>query len=95
MSASNTVSGEDFTMGGERAARGWRPRGSSARFRAGYDARLAHAAGITIYESFEAAEPVWRAFEPRAAGTAFQSFDWLSAWHRTVGGATGVAPAIA
>ncbi|MEQ9795672.1 GNAT family N-acetyltransferase [Parvibaculum sp.] len=95
MSDSNTVSGEDFTMGGERAARGWRPRGSSARFRAGYDARLAHAAGITIYESFEAAEPVWRAFEPRAAGTAFQSFDWLSAWHRNVGGATGVAPAIA
>lgn len=72
-----------------------RPRGISAKFRAGYDARLAHAAGITLYESFEAAEPVWRAFEAHAAGTAFQTFDWLSAWHRHVGEGLGVAPAIA
>ena len=61
-----SVASEDFTIDGERATEGWRPRGSSARFRSGYDARLAHAAGITIYESFEAAETVWRAFEPRA-----------------------------
>ena len=60
-------------------------RGTTARFRAGYEARLAHAAGTTLYESFEAAEPVWRAFEARAAGTAFQSFDWLSIWYRHVG----------
>ncbi|MDP3329663.1 GNAT family N-acetyltransferase [Parvibaculum sp.] len=71
-----------------------RPRGT-ARFRAGYDARLAHAAGVTVYESFEAAEPQWRAFEGQAVGTAFQSFDWLSAWHRHVGAGLGVAPAIA
>ena len=70
-------------------------RGTTARFRAGYEARLAHAAGITIYESFEAAEPVWRAFEARAAGTAFQSFDWLSIWYRHVGRDLGVEPAIA
>jgi len=70
-------------------------RGTTARFRAGYEARLAHAAGITLYESFEAAEPVWRAFEARAAGTAFQSFDWLSIWYRHVGRELGVEPAIA
>lgn len=70
-------------------------RGTTARFRAGYEARLAHAAGITLYESFEAAEPVWRAFEARAAGTAFQSFDWLSIWYRHVGRDLGVEPAIA
>ncbi len=70
-------------------------RGRSACFRAGYDARLAHVAGITLYESFEAAEPVWRAFEARATGTAFQSFDWLSAWYARVGKALGIAPAIA
>ena len=70
-------------------------RGTTARFRAGYEARLAHAAGITLDESFEAAEPVWRAFEARAAGTAFQSFDWLSIWYRHVGRDLGVEPAIA
>lgn len=70
-------------------------RGTTARFRAGYAARLAHAAGTTLYESFEAAEPVWRDFEARAAGTAFQSFDWLSIWHRHVGERLGIEPAIA
>lgn len=72
-----------------------RSRGRVARFRPGYNSRLAHAAGITLYESFEAAEPVWRAFEAAAIGTAFQSFDWLSAWYRHVGKGLGVAPAIA
>lgn len=70
-------------------------RGTTARFRAGYEARLAHAAGTTLYESFEAAEPAWRAFETRAAGTAFQSFDWLSTWYRHVGERLGIEPAIA
>ncbi|MBX3508139.1 MAG: GNAT family N-acetyltransferase [Parvibaculum sp.] len=89
-----SVSSEDFTMVPE-AGRTPRPRGISARFRAGYEARLAHAAGITIYETFEAAEPVWRAFEERARGTAFQSFDWLSIWHAHVGATEGIEPAIA
>ncbi|HCX65989.1 MAG TPA: hypothetical protein DHK64_00180, partial [Rhodobiaceae bacterium] len=48
-----------------------RPRGATARSRAGYDARLAQAAGVTLYESFEAAESAWRDFETRAVGTAF------------------------
>ncbi|MEQ8267250.1 MAG: GNAT family N-acetyltransferase [Parvibaculum sp.] len=85
-----SVSSEDFLSPSVP-----RPRGRVARFRSGYDARLAHAAGITLYESFEAAEPVWRGFEARATGTAFQSFDWLSAWYRHVGQGLGVTPAIA
>ncbi|MFN4354741.1 GNAT family N-acetyltransferase [Parvibaculum sp.] len=89
-----SVSSEDFTMVPE-AGGAARPRGINARFRAGYEARLAHAAGITIYETFEAAEPVWRAFEGRARGTAFQSFDWLSIWHAHVGAVDGIEPAIA
>ena len=66
----------------------WRHPGVAASF----SARLARAAGIAVYSSFEAAEPVWRAFEASANGTAFQSFDWLSAWHAHVGAA--VEPAI-
>ncbi|MDZ4380065.1 MAG: GNAT family N-acetyltransferase [Parvibaculum sp.] len=84
---------ETFEQPAAFARRG--ARGTTARFRAGYEARLAHAAGITLYESFEAAEPVWRAFEAHAAGTAFQSFDWLSIWHRHVGKRLGIEPAIA
>ena len=89
-----SVSSEDFTIVPE-ADSPVLPRGINARFRAGYDARLAHAAGITIYDTFEAAEPVWRAFEKRATGTAFQSYDWLSIWHAHVGAKDGVEPAIA
>ena len=86
-------SGEILSATGARARR--QGRGRSACFRAGYDARLAHVAGITLYESFEAAEPVWRDFEARATGTAFQSFDWLSAWYARVGKGRGIEPAIA
>lgn len=89
-----SVSSEDFTIA-QGAGRTSRPRGVSARFRAGYEARLGHAAGITIYDTFEAVEPVWRAFEEQARGTAFQGFDWLSIWHAHVGAAEGIEPAIA
>jgi len=49
---------------------------------------------ITVFTSFEAAESEWRAFEATASGSAFQSFDWLSAWHRHVGAAAKVQPVI-
>lgn len=68
------------------------PRWRSPGVAASFSARLARAAGIAVYSSFEAAEPVWRAFETTATGTAFQSFDWLSAWHAHVGAA--IEPAI-
>jgi len=90
-----SVSTEDFAAPADLTAPPSRPHGRCARFRSGYAARLAHAAGITIFEDFAAAEPIWRNFEAQAAGTAFQSFDWLSIWHRHVGQAAGIEPAIA
>ncbi|PKQ05011.1 MAG: hypothetical protein CVT72_10805 [Alphaproteobacteria bacterium HGW-Alphaproteobacteria-11] len=66
----------------------WRSRGVTRSF----PERVARAAGIAVYTSFEAVEPVWRGFEATATGTAFQSFDWLSAWHAHAG--AGTTPAI-
>jgi CelD/BcsL family acetyltransferase involved in cellulose biosynthesis len=40
-------------------------------------------------------EDEWRAFEQAAECTAFQSFEWLSAWQRHIGVRERVAPAIA
>lgn len=90
-----SVSSEDYAVPADLTARPSRPHGRCARFRSGYAARLAHAAGITIFEDFATAEPLWRSFEAEAEGTAFQSFDWLSIWHRHVGQAEGIEPAIA
>ncbi len=69
------------------------PRQRGRRVAASFPERLARVAGVAVYTSFEAAEPVWRAFEASATGTAFQSFDWLSAWHAHAG--AGTTPAIA
>lgn len=49
---------------------------------------------LSIYENLEAIEKDWRAFEPRADGTVFQSFDWLATWQRHIGALSGVTPAI-
>ncbi|MEX0840247.1 MAG: GNAT family N-acetyltransferase [Parvibaculum sp.] len=68
------------------------PRRRDCGVTTSFAARLARAAGVAVYTSFEAAEPVWRAFETKATGTAFQSFDWLSAWHAHAG--ANVTPAI-
>lgn len=43
------------------------------------------AAEITVFSSFEDAEPVWREFEARADLYAFQCFDWLANWYRFIG----------
>ena len=61
---------------------------------AGMAQRIAHASGITVFTAFEQAEEAWRALEIDAAGTAFQSFDWLSIWYEHVGRREGVEPAI-
>ncbi|MDO8839932.1 MAG: GNAT family N-acetyltransferase [Parvibaculum sp.] len=68
------------------------PQQRGRRVAASFPERLARVAGVAVYTSFEAAEPVWRAFEATATGTAFQSFDWLSAWHAHAG--AGTTPAI-
>jgi CelD/BcsL family acetyltransferase involved in cellulose biosynthesis len=39
-------------------------------------------------------EQDWRRFEQTADCTAFQTFDWLSVWHRHIGAREGVKPAI-
>ncbi|MAB13728.1 GNAT family N-acetyltransferase [Parvibaculum sp.] len=61
---------------------------------AGMAQRIAHASGINVYSSFAQAEKAWREMEAEAAGTAFQSFDWLSIWHEHVGQHEGIEPAI-
>src|SRR5262245_15272700 len=55
---------------------------------AGYDLAL------TLIEDLAALEPEWRRFELYADGTVFQSYDWLSLWHRHIGVPAGVRVAI-
>lgn len=49
---------------------------------------------IDLFSTFGEAEGAWRAFERDAAFYAFQSFDWLSTWHKHIGEADAVEPAI-
>jgi len=49
---------------------------------------------IAVYEDLSAIEQDWRAFEPHADCTVFQSFDWLATWQRLIGVRNGVQPAI-
>lgn len=49
---------------------------------------------IAVYEDLSAIERDWRAFEPHADCTVFQSFDWLATWQRHIGARNGVLPAI-
>ena len=49
---------------------------------------------IAVYENLSAIERDWRAFEPHADCTVFQSFDWLATWQRHIGARNGVRPAI-
>ncbi|MGD2047616.1 MAG: GNAT family N-acetyltransferase [Gemmatimonadota bacterium] len=48
-----------------------------------------------VYRSLDEAETAWRDFEATAECWPFQSFDFVSAWHRTIGRAKGVEPCIA
>jgi len=49
---------------------------------------------ISVYEDLAAIERDWRAFEPQADGTVFQSFDYLATWQRHIGERAGERPAI-
>ncbi len=49
---------------------------------------------LAVYEDLSAIEQDWRAFEPHADCTVFQSFDWLASWQRHIGVRNGVRPAI-
>ncbi len=56
--------------------------------------RLRRDLRLSVYEDLAAIEKDWRAFEPQADGTVFQSFDWLATWQRHIGARAGVTPAI-
>ena len=49
---------------------------------------------LTVYDDLQAVENIWRDFQKGADCTAFQTFEWLSAWHRNIGSKNGVTPAI-
>jgi CelD/BcsL family acetyltransferase involved in cellulose biosynthesis len=49
---------------------------------------------ISVVSDLREVEADWRAFEKRADGTVFQTFDWLAKWQRHIGAPTGVVPAI-
>lgn len=38
---------------------------------------------LVVYDSFEAAEPVWRALEAEGSGSVYQRFDWCKVWFET------------
>jgi len=49
---------------------------------------------VDVIEDIVEAERDWRAFQQRADGTVFQSFEWLSTWQRHIGAPQDVRPAI-
>jgi CelD/BcsL family acetyltransferase involved in cellulose biosynthesis len=49
---------------------------------------------LRVTPDLDAIEETWRAFESEAEGTVFQTFDWLSKWHRHVGVLAGTVPAV-
>ena len=61
-----------------------RPGTGAPSVRSGAEARL----GATVFETLDAAGPVWRDLEARAVFTPYQHFDWIAAWHEA-GGTSG------
>jgi CelD/BcsL family acetyltransferase involved in cellulose biosynthesis len=49
---------------------------------------------LSVHGDLSELESEWRAFEQIADCTVFQTFDWMSAWHRNIGVRAGVTPAI-
>jgi CelD/BcsL family acetyltransferase involved in cellulose biosynthesis len=49
---------------------------------------------LSIVTNLAAAEPEWRALQDPAGCTVFQTYEWLSAWHRHVGSRMAVTPCI-
>ncbi len=49
---------------------------------------------LSLHDNFAEIEQEWRAFEARADGAAFQTFDWVSTWHRNIGVREDVTPVI-
>jgi CelD/BcsL family acetyltransferase involved in cellulose biosynthesis len=49
---------------------------------------------VTVETDYAAVEADWRAFESRAVGRVYQSFEWFSLWHTSIGEREGVMPQI-
>jgi CelD/BcsL family acetyltransferase involved in cellulose biosynthesis len=49
---------------------------------------------LSIHTELSAVERDWRRFQERADCTVFQTFDWLTTWHKHIGLRRGVKPAI-
>ena len=64
-------------------------------FIAGMSHEHADQLSLAIYTSLATVETQWRGFEKLADGTAFQTFEWLSAWQRHIGRRAGTIPIIA
>src|ERR1700759_4359736 len=49
---------------------------------------------LSLHDDLASIENDWRAFEERADCTVFQTFDWLSTWHRHIGVREGGKPVV-
>ena len=49
---------------------------------------------VAVLDNLAEAEAAWRQLEETAAGSAYQRFDFLSAWQRSLGKVEGVEPFI-
>jgi CelD/BcsL family acetyltransferase involved in cellulose biosynthesis len=49
---------------------------------------------ISVHSELDELAQAWREFEKDADCSVFQTFDWLSAWQRTIGVNRGVTPAV-
>ena len=53
-----------------------------------------HDVRLALHSDLSSIEREWRVFERDADCTVFQTFDWMSAWHRNVGVRSGIVPVI-
>ena len=67
---------------------GTRSVGSASSSRAGLGI------DIDIVSDLASVESLWRTFQQDASCAPFQTFEWLSAWERTIGAATAAVPAV-
>lgn len=51
-------------------------------------------ARLAVYSELASVEALWREFEPHAACTVFQNFDYLAAWQKHIGSRERVTPAV-
>ena len=49
---------------------------------------------LAVYDNLASVEAIWREFESTGDCTAFQTFEWLSAWQRQIGAKNGFTPVI-